>query len=110
MTRFSAYLSPTEGTPRLKLVGEFDLSVRELADEALEKAADSPELVLDLSELEFIDSTGVQFVIVANEQARERGCQFSIVKGGQAIERVFEALGLSRALPFVEAPPLTAPA
>ena len=100
MTHFTAYLAEGEGALRVKLAGEFDLSGRELADQVLESAGTPSELVLDLSELEFIDSMGVHFIVTAHEQAKERGCELSIVRGGPEVSRVFSLVGLDDALPF----------
>jgi anti-anti-sigma factor len=108
VSRFNAYLSPVEGGSHIKLVGEFDLTSRPLADEVLESVQDSRKIVIDLSDLEFIDSTGIHFLVIANEHARERGCEFTIVRGAApAVSRVFHTVGLDQALPFVDPGPLS---
>ena len=100
MPNFNAYLAPADDGCRIKLSGEFDLTCRDLAAAVLSQTDGEPRVVLDLSELDFIDSTGIHFVVAAHEQARQRGCDFTIVRGGPAVERVFSLVGLDQALPF----------
>ena len=101
MPDFSAYLADApEGVCRLKLTGEFDISGRELADELLARARGARKIVLDLSELEFIDSMGIHFVVTAHETAQADGRQFTIVRGGPEVDRIFKLVGLGDVLPF----------
>jgi anti-anti-sigma factor len=86
----------------VKLAGEFDFSGRELADEVLASAKGTGKIVLDLSELEFIDSMGIHFVVTAHERARARGRDFTILRGGPQVERVFNLVGLDDVLPFAD--------
>ena len=105
MSNFTAYLAPgPDDACRVKLAGEFDFSGRELADEVLASTGGASRLVLDLSELEFIDSMGIHFVVTAHERARAAGREFSIVRGGPQVERVFNLVGLDDVLPFADAP------
>lgn len=104
MSLFSAYLAENTGDHcRIKLAGEFDFSGRDLADHALESANGAKSLVLDLSELEFIDSMGIHFVVTAHERATRDGKVLKIVRGGPQVERVFSLVGLDDVLPFVAA-------
>ncbi len=104
MPDFSAHLTTANGGPcRLRLAGEFDLSGRAVADELLEGAADEPSVVLDLSELDFIDSMGIHFVVTAHERAQREGRELTIVRGGPQVTRVFSLVGLDGVLPFADA-------
>lgn len=101
MPDFSAYLADgPDGACRLKLTGEFDLSGRELADEVLASVDESRKIVLDLSELDFIDSMGIHFVVTAHQNAQAEGREFSIVRGGPEVDRIFKLVGLGDVLPF----------
>jgi anti-sigma B factor antagonist len=101
---FSAYLADgNNGEARVKLAGEFDISGRDLADEVLASACDAGKIVLDLSELEFIDSMGIHFVVTAYQSAEAAGREFRIVRGGPEVDRVFKLVGLSDVLPFEDA-------
>ena len=102
MSLFSAYLAEQSGDRcRIKLSGEFDFSGRDLADHALESANGAKNIVLDLSELEFIDSMGIHFVVTAHERAAREGQVLTIVRGGPQVDRVFSLVGLDDVLPFV---------
>jgi anti-sigma B factor antagonist len=57
-------------------------------------------LVLDLSRVTFIDSTGIRAIVVAQELCAQRGCEFSLVPGQARVQRVFEICGLLDHLPF----------
>ena len=102
MSHFNAYLADAaEGVCRLKLIGEFDISGRELADELLASVnGGKRKIVLDLSELEFIDSMGIHFVVTAHQRATAEGREFRIVRGRPQVDRVFNLVGLSDVLPF----------
>ena len=101
MPDFSAYLADApDGACRLKLTGEFDLSGRELADEVLASVEKSRKIVLDLSELDFIDSMGIHFVVTAHQNAQAEGREFTIVRGGPEVDRIFKLVGLGDVLPF----------
>jgi anti-sigma B factor antagonist len=102
---FSAYLADgSNGEACVKLAGEFDISGRELADEVLATAESAhKKIVLDLSELEFIDSMGIHFVVTAHQSAEAAGREFRIVRGRPEVERIFQLVGLSDVLPFEDA-------
>jgi anti-sigma B factor antagonist len=57
-------------------------------------------LVLDLSRVTFIDSTGIRAIVVAQELCAQRGCEFALVPGRAHVQRVFEICGLLDHLPF----------
>jgi anti-anti-sigma factor len=104
LSHFTAYLvDGANDACRVKLAGEFDFSGRELADEVMASTGGASRIVLDLSELEFIDSMGIHFVVTAHERARSAGREFTIVRGGPQVDRVFNLVGLDDVLPFADA-------
>ena len=86
----------------LILSGELDLGSRPLLDEALRNVALEPTaaLVLDLSDVTFMDSTGLHAVLAAKERCAERGCRFLLVRGSTQVQRLFELSGVLDELPF----------
>jgi anti-sigma B factor antagonist len=87
--------------------GELDLSGAAILEAELERLAGEPELgtiVLDLRGLEFMDSSGLRLVVVADMRAREAGRRFSLIRGGETVHRVFEITRMSERLDFVEDP------
>jgi anti-anti-sigma factor len=87
------------------LVGELDVSDTErLADELMRaEGTDARRIVLDLSELQFIDTSGVRLVIEADARSRADGDRLRLVRGPRAVRRVFEIVGLNERLPFIDA-------
>jgi anti-sigma B factor antagonist len=90
-------------TATLELVGELDVAQEGPVREALKQVLDSqPEsLVLDLSQLSFIDSTGIGIVIGLKKSAERDGVRLVICRGPLAVQRVFELTGLTSSLPFI---------
>ncbi len=87
--------------------GELDIATTPELEQALADAAASSagEIVLDLRELTFMDSTGLRALAQANSRADESGVTLAIVRGPRQIERVLEISGLGSLLPLVDAPP-----
>jgi anti-anti-sigma factor len=94
------------GTQRtLILSGEFDLASRPLLDEALARVGQEriEALVLDLSGVSFMDSTGLHAVLVAKDLCARRGCELLFVRGSTQVQRLFELSGVLAQLKFCEA-------
>src|SRR5690348_5791687 len=79
------------GAPRLVVAGELDLASAEQLEAQLRQleSAEPELLVLDLRELEFMDSTGLRAVIAADARARERGARLVVVRAPEEVDRVF---------------------
>ena len=90
---------------RVEVSGELDLSSALTFEEALRKVEDqtkAPLIVLDLSALKFMDSTGLRLILSAHARAVNRGRKLAIVQGGEAIKRIFKITGVFSRLNFVE--------
>lgn len=57
-------------------------------------------LVLDLSDLEFMDSSGLNVLIKAGREARNTGGDLHLAAPTPAVRRLFEITGLSVATPI----------
>ena len=92
------------GLVKLLLRGELDLSTASKAEEELRRAeADGPDLlVLDLSGLTFLDSTGLRLIVTADHRAREQGRRVAVVKGPETVQRVFSITRLDERLDMLE--------
>lgn len=96
-----------DGRARLALHGELDLSTVGLAETALaelERGPGATTVVLDLRRLRFMDSTGLHFVLGADARARARGGRLMVVRGPEAVDRVFRLALLEQRLDLVEDP------
>jgi anti-anti-sigma factor len=95
------------GQVTVSLRGELDLSSVGKVEEALKRVeADGPSLlILDLSQLSFLDSTGLRAVVTADERAREDGRRLVVVRGPVAVQRVFSITRLEERLEMVDDAP-----
>jgi anti-anti-sigma factor len=87
---------------RLVLGGELDMAARFQAEQALDKLLSSPvdQLVVDLGEVTFVDSTGMGLVLEVNDRARSEGFKLRLLRGPDDVQRVFELAGVADVLPF----------
>jgi anti-sigma B factor antagonist len=85
--------------------GEIDLATVDLVKGALERDWQPGEdVVLDLRGVEFMDTSGLRYVLELNERAARDGFELRVVRGPRAVQRVFEVAGLEPRLPFVDDP------
>lgn len=81
------------GAPVLRLFGELDLVSAEAVQQALVALARS-KVVADLTNLEFIDSSGLAALLLARRRIQEAGYRLEIRGAQGATRQVFEAAGL----------------
>ena len=107
MALLNVDIESANGRARIALSGELDISsASRMEDELSSLQAQSPKLlVLDLRELEFMDSTGLRLIVRADEAARAGGTRFVIVRGPEPVQRVFQIVGLDTRLEMTDAPP-----
>jgi anti-sigma B factor antagonist len=77
--------------------GELDLATAPALEAALLRAfqaARAGSVVLDLRELDFIDSSGLRTLLTARRQAENAGAAFSLVAGHRGLERTLEIAGV----------------
>jgi anti-anti-sigma factor len=89
-------------TTTIRLTGEWDLAAREATSQAINRELDRrPEaVVLDLSQLSFIDSSGIHVLLDLNRCAQQMNVRLLIVPGPSAVQRIFELCALADRLPF----------
>jgi len=93
-----------DGLVHVALVGELDLSTVAKVQEELRRveAASPATVVVDLSKLTFLDSTGLRCIVTADERARAEGRRIVIVRGPDAVQRVFAITRLEERLEMVD--------
>jgi anti-anti-sigma factor len=99
--------SDGEWARRVVATGELDIEAVPELDRAL-RHADTPLVVLDLRDLEFIDSSGADFLLAADRRIRRAGRRFVVVRGGVEVDWFFALIGLDRELELVDWPPAAA--
>ena len=82
----------SNGTARIVVRGELDLETGPRAEEELRHVeAEQPDmLILDLREVTFFDSTGLQLVLDADVRAREEGRDVHRAPGDGEPRRILE--------------------
>jgi anti-sigma B factor antagonist len=80
---------------RAALRGELDADTCPgLREELLTDTADAPTLVVDLSELSFVDSSGISELLQVRNAAVDRGQKFEMQNPSDTVRRVLEITGL----------------
>ena len=105
MTLLSFETTVTGDTAVVALTGELDVSGAALLESELDRvAADHApaKVVLDLSGLEFMDSTGLRLVVLTDARAREAGRRFVLVKGVPDVQRVFTITRMEERLEWAD--------
>jgi anti-sigma B factor antagonist len=90
----------------LALAGELDLATVDRLKAALAEVelSRSPRLVIDLSALSFLDSTGLATFVALQKRCDENGRPaLEIRPGPPAVQRLFKLVGAAERLPFREA-------
>jgi anti-sigma B factor antagonist len=93
-----------DGEVQIELRGELDLSTVGKVEEELRRVeGDAPQVVvLDLSGLSFLDSSGLRCLVRADERARDAGRRLVLVRGPDAVQKVFEITRLEERLDMVD--------
>jgi anti-anti-sigma factor len=88
---------------RIAMRGELELATVDQAHEALALPGLGPSdtVMLDLSDVTFIDSTGLRFLLQADRRAQEKGWRLEIVPAPPEVQRIFKMTRVEDRLPFV---------
>jgi anti-anti-sigma factor len=88
----------------IALAGELDLATADEVEQEIVRveATDADSIVVDLSDLRFMDSTGVRILLSADARSRADGSRLALLRGPAAVQRVFELSGISDLLPFAD--------
>ena len=89
----------------LELHGELDLvSAERVAARLAHLRADGVPVLLDLDELDFMDSSGLRMLLNAAEASDAGDWQFSLTHGPEQVRRLFESTHVTERLPIVPRP------
>ena len=73
-----------DGAARLTLIGELDIAVADRVEERLRELRDQGRRArLDLSQLDFIDSSGVRTIVLGVKHARQAGHELEVDRQDQ---------------------------
>jgi anti-sigma B factor antagonist len=94
------------GAVSLRLSGALDLAHAYRFDDELRHAERdaSSLLVLDLRDLDFVDSAGISRILAARRRARRAGRRMVLVRGSRAVQRFLQLAALTEHFEFVTSP------
>jgi anti-sigma B factor antagonist len=108
VTLLSFQTTVAADTAVVALSGELDVAGAALLEHELARIAtdhDPARIVLDLSGLDFMDSTGLRLVVLADDRAKRQDRRLSVVRGTPDVHRVFEITRMVDRLEFLDAAP-----
>lgn len=84
------------------LSGEVDMASAQMLEETLAEAcgAGAKEIVIDLSGVEFMDSTGLSALLQGRAYCEAHNCSYSLTPAQRPVERVFKRTGIRDRLHF----------
>jgi anti-anti-sigma factor len=83
------------------LAGELDRSGEPALEAALEAAhASGGPLTIDMTDLRFIDSSGLRVLVRLHNRAVSSGFRYRLIAGPPQVQRTFALCGLDRTLAF----------
>jgi anti-anti-sigma factor len=88
----------------LRLSGDLDLATTDRVEAELRRieASDARRIVIDLSDLAFINSTGVHLLVDAELRSRTTANGLTLRRGSPTVQRVLRICGVETALPFTD--------
>lgn len=81
-----------------------DLASSPMLEEELASLSSMELVIIDLRDLEFIDSSGIGVLVRANQRATSSGRRFALVQGVGQVAQLLELTGLADQLTVVGAP------
>ena len=91
------------GVHRLTPIGELDLATAPLLESAFDavfRDDDAEVIVVDLTELNFMDSTGIHLLIRMHAACEDAG-RLRVINGSRAVERMLDLTGVRAQLPII---------
>jgi anti-sigma B factor antagonist len=86
----------------LVLTGELDIASVPALEGMVNEVCDggAQQLVLDLRELDFMDSSGLNAILRCRSHCAENLCDLALIPGRRPVQRIFELTHLLDRLPF----------
>lgn len=104
MSSLRISVAEENGFSTLSLRGDLDIATAEKLARSLSdiEGRGASVIVFDLSELDFIDSSGLRIIVAADAEARRSNRRVVVVEGPEAVRRVFRHTLLDKRLTLVE--------
>jgi len=99
---FRCELEPERERVRVRPIGEIDIATAPVVEAQLSEltAAGFKQVTLDLSEVGFLDSTGLRMILEWDARSRADGFSFGLVAGPPCVQRLFELTNTTEMLSF----------
>lgn len=92
----------TDGYTLCRPVGELDAYTVTTFRESLGELANRPQVVIDLSDVPFMDSAGLGALIGGIRRARENGGEVAVACSRPTLTRLLHTTGFDRIVPVTE--------
>jgi anti-sigma B factor antagonist len=94
---------PGRNAARVRPIGSLDMATVHVLEQRLEELREAgfQRLIVDLSGLTFMDSTGLRFALKWYAASQQDGFQIGFAPGPPVVQRVFELTGMSEQVPFI---------
>jgi anti-anti-sigma factor len=104
-TGFCLEAVPSDGEYLIRLTGALDVASCEevIAAIRLSESSSTPRTVIDVEDLEFIDSTGLRLLLAVNRRSELIRRDVRFTRGRGYVADMFSYTALDQTLPFVEA-------
>jgi anti-sigma B factor antagonist len=103
---FTLETTGRDGLTLVALRGELDLSSSPRLAETLEAlAGEDRRVVLDLRDLQFMDSTGLAVILRYHQRAKDARFDLVVVRGPEPVDRVFRVTQTDTLLELLDVPP-----
>jgi anti-sigma B factor antagonist len=94
---FTVQLQPRADVVLIAVSGELGIASAPELEQALDQIR--PELtklvIVDLRELEFMDSTGLSIIVRAHQRLSESNCELTLIKGQPQVQRLLDLTGVA---------------
>jgi anti-anti-sigma factor len=90
----------------IAVTGELDLATGPQLEAELHdiSASDTELVVVDLRNLEFMDSTGLSIIVRAHQRLTGEGCELGLVRGSPQVQRLLDLTGVADRIALVTQP------
>jgi anti-sigma B factor antagonist len=101
---FRCTTAEQHGEALVRPAGELDMSSVPILEEQLRSAvaAGARRVVVDLRNLDFMDSTGLTLLMCWQRESRNDGFQLALVRGDERIQRLFELTAMDSLFTFTD--------
>ena len=91
-------------TARIRPLGDLDIASVPLLSTELDalRAEGFRHLIVDLSDLDFIDSSGLRCILEYDAEGRQDGFDLALIPGSPAVQRIFELTDTGSRLSFID--------